>query len=118
MSDLLISLFLKMIDSYQKAQFLYSMCEAERGKRELALQDAQAKLQQAQQQFRCARKKLTKAEFRLGRTRYMVKKSGFSDVLQQKICSARPRPIVKFHRMYVPSCYFESSSQYAPQKIA
>jgi hypothetical protein len=104
-----------MITSFEEAQLLYSMCEAERCKRELALQDAQAGLQQAQQRFKCARKRLTKAEFRLGKTRYIVKKSGFSDVLQKKICSVRPRPtIVKSLRTYVPFYYFESSSQSMP----
>lgn len=73
-----------MIASYEEAQILYTMCEAERCERELALRDAQAALQQAEQKFKYARKKLTKAEFRWGRTRYMVKKSGFSHVLQQK----------------------------------
>lgn len=104
-----------MIASNQEAEILYSMCEAERCERELALQDAQAGLRQAEQKFKYARKKLTKAEFRLGRTRYMIKKSGFSDVLQQKICSVRRRPIIKLHRMCIPSYYyFESSSQPMP----
>ena len=43
-----------MIDSYQDAQLLYSMCEAERCRQEIALQDAQAGLQQAQKKFKCA----------------------------------------------------------------
>lgn len=115
MPNMLIPFFpSRMIASLQEAQFLYSICEAERCERELALQDAQARLRQAQQSFKCARKNLTKAEFRLGKTRYMVKKSGFSDVLQRKICNVRPRPITKLYRMYVPSCYFESSSQPMP----
>ena len=103
-----------MIASYQEGHLLYSMREAERCKRELALQDAQAGLRQAQLKFKSARKRLTRAEFSLGRTRNMIKKSGFSDVLKQKICSVRPRSIVDFHRMYDPSCYFESPSQPMP----
>lgn len=91
-----------MFASQQEAQILYAICEAKRCEREIALQNAQAELQQAQQKFQRARKKLTKAEFGVGRTRYMAKKSGFSNILQQKSCSVRLRPtirVVKFHRM-------------------
>jgi hypothetical protein len=100
-----------MITSYQEAQCLYSMCEAERREREIALQITQAELQQAKEKFQCARKKfqyarkkLTNAEFRLGRTRFLIKKDGFSNILGQKSCLRR-RPVVKVYRMYIPS-YF------------
>ena len=69
MSDILIFVFWKMIDSYQDAQLLYSIFKAKQCRWKIALQDAQAGLQQAQKKFKCARKRLTKAEFRLGRTR-------------------------------------------------
>ena len=88
-----------MFASYQEAHFIYSIFEAKRCEREIALQVAEAGLQQAQQKFQRARKKLMKAEFSVGRTRYLVKKSGFSDILQQKTCSVRRRPIVKLYRM-------------------
>ena len=88
-----------MFASYQEAQFLYLTCEAKRCEQEIALQVAEAGLQQAQQKFQHARKKLTKAEFSVGRTRYLVKKSGFSNILQQKTSRVRHRPIVKFHHM-------------------
>jgi len=99
-----------MYSSYQEAQLMYSMCEAERCEQEIALHDAQAGLLQAQRKFQYARKRLTKIEFRVGRTRYMVKKSGFSDILQQKVSSVKCRPVVKAYRMCVPSSYFECSS--------
>lgn len=89
--------------TYQEAQFLYSTCEAERGEREIALRVAQAGLQHAQQKFKYARKKLTKTEFRLGRIRYMMKKGGFSDILEQKSYGSRlgRQP----YRTYVSSYY-------------
>lgn len=101
-----------MIASYQEAQFLYATCEAERCEREIALQVAQAGLQQAKQKFQYARKKLTNAEFRWGRTRYMIKKGGFSDILHQKSygVNVRRRPLVRVHRAYIPS-YHRSFSQ-------
>ena len=43
------------------------------------------------------------AEFRLGRTRYMIKKDGFSDILQQKSYGVRRR--VKVYRTFIPSYY-------------
>lgn len=94
-----------MIANYQEARFLYSTHDAERSEREIALQIAQAGLQQAKQKFQYARKRLTKAEFRLGRTRYLIKKGGFSDILQQKSYGVRHRPVVKVHRAYIPSYY-------------
>ena len=92
-----------MIASYQEAQFLYSTCEAERCEREIALQLAQAGLKQAEQKYQYARKRLTNAEFRLGRTRYMIKKDGFSDILQQKSYGVRRR--VKVYCTFIPSYY-------------
>lgn len=91
-----------MITSYQEAQFLYSSCEAERCEREIALHIAKAGLQQAKRKFQYARKRLTNAEFRLGKTRYMMKKGGFSDILE-KSYSVRRQPAVKVHRMFLPS---------------
>ena len=114
MSDILIFVFWKMIDSYQDAQLLYSIFKAKQCRWKIALQDAQAGLQQAQKKFKCARKRLTKAEFRLGRTRNMVKNSGFSNVLQKKVGSVRLRPTVKVYGMYVSPCYIESFSQPMP----
>ena len=67
-----------MFASNQEAQFLYLTCEAKQCEQEIALQVAKAGLQQAQQKFQCAWKKLTKAEFSVGRMRYLVKKRGFS----------------------------------------
>jgi Tfp pilus assembly protein PilX len=84
-----------MIASYQEAQFLFSTYEAERCEREIALQIAQAGLQQAKQKFQNARKRLTKAEFRLGKARYFIKKHGFSDILEQKSSGVRYRPVVR-----------------------
>ena len=94
-----------MIATYQEAQFLYSTCEAERCERKIALQVAQAGLQQAKQKFQYARKRLTKAELRLGRTRYMIRKGGFSNILQRKSYGGRRRPVVKVNRTYIPSYY-------------
>jgi hypothetical protein len=92
-----------MITSYQEAQFLYSTCEEERCEREIALQIAQAGLRLAEQKFQYARKRLTKAEFRLGRTRYLIKRGGFSDALKQMSYSVRRQPGVRvYHSMYVP----------------
>lgn len=89
-----------MITTYQEAQFLYSMCEAERREREIALQVAQDGLQQAKQKFKYARKRLTTAEFRWGRTRYLIKKGGFSGIIPQKFYGRR-LPVVKFHSTYI-----------------
>lgn len=90
-----------MIATYQEAQFLYSTCEAERCELEIALQVAQAGLQQAKQKFKYARKRLTNAEFRVGRTRYMMRKGGFSNILQQKPYGVRRRSVVKVNSMYI-----------------
>jgi len=109
-----------MIANYQEAQFLYSTCEAERCEREIALGVAQAGLQQAKRKFQYARKKLTSAEFRLGRTRYIIKKRGFSDILQQNSyrVTQRRRPVVKVHRAYIPSYYLILLTTNTPQTIA
>jgi hypothetical protein len=88
-----------MITNYQEAQFLYSSCETERCEQENAFQVAQAGLQLAKQKFQYARKRLTKAEFRLGRTRYMIKKGGFSEILRQKSYGMiRRRPVIMVNR--------------------
>src|SRR5271168_4893335 len=98
-----------MIASYQEAQFLYSTCEEERCEREIALRVALAGLRLAEQKFQYARKRLTQTEFRLGRTRYMVKKGGFFGALKQKSYNVpvRHRPGVRVYRnmCYVPSYY-------------
>jgi hypothetical protein len=96
-----------MIRSYQEAQFLYSMCESEQREMGTALQAAQVEVQRAIHKLQQARKKLTRAEFRAGKTRYMVKKSGFSEILRHE-AHVRHRPIFKFHGMLFPSHYFES----------
>jgi hypothetical protein len=83
-----------MISSYQEALILYSTCEAERRELEFALQHAQAELQRAMQKFQYVRKGLTKTEFRAGKIRRMIKKSGFPNVLASKI---QHRPIAKIH---------------------
>lgn len=97
-----------MIASYQDALVLYSSCEAERRELEFALQLAQAELQRATQKFQYVRKGLTKAEFRTGKIRRMIKKSGFSYILQQatsSIQAGRMRPVIKLHRML---CFFST----------
>ena len=96
-----------MIRSYQEARFLYSMCKSERREKEMAFQVAQVGAQRAIQKLRQARKKLTRAEFWAGKARYMVKKGGFSEILQRE-AHVKPRPILKFHRKLFPSHYFES----------
>jgi hypothetical protein len=93
-----------MITSYQEALVLYSTCETERRQLEFALQLAKDELQRATQKFHYARKGLTKAEFRTGKIRRMIKKSGFSNILQQ---TSR----VRLHRMlYLFFCYVECCS--------
>jgi hypothetical protein len=87
-----------MITSRQEALVLYSACETERRQLEFALQLAQDDLQRATQKFQYARKGLTKAEFRTGKIRRMIKKSGFSSILQQA-SRARLRPVIRLHRM-------------------
>jgi AraC-like DNA-binding protein len=94
-----------MITSYQEAQFLFSTCEEERCEQEIALQIAQARLNLAEQKFQDARRRLTKTEFRLGRIRYIIKKNGFSDIFQRRFYNVKRRPVVKIHRMYLPSYY-------------
>jgi hypothetical protein len=94
-----------MITSYQEAQFLYSICEAERCEQEIALQVAEARLQRAKQKFQYTQKRLTTAGFCFGRTRYMMKKGGFSDILQQTSYGVKRRPVIKVYHMYIPSLY-------------
>ena len=93
-----------MIASHQEAQFLYSTCEAEQREQAIALHIAQAVLQQAQKNCQYARTKLTKAEFCLGRARYMIKNGGFSNVLGQ-MSRLRHQPVVKVHRTHIPLYY-------------
>ena len=104
-----------MIFNYQEAHFLYSTSEEERCEQEIVLQVTQAGLQHAKQKVQYARKRLTKAELRLGRARYMIKKGGFSDVLQQKSC-VKCRPAVKVHRTYIPS-YFLNLPHPVPSQM-
>lgn len=87
-----------MITSHQEALALYLTSEAERRELELALQLAQAELQRATQKFKYARNGLTKAEFRTGRIRRMIKKSGFSNILQQASRLGMQR-VSRFRRM-------------------
>jgi hypothetical protein len=72
-----------MVSNFEEALILYSTCEAERRELEFALQFAQAELQRAEQKFQHARNGLTKAEFRAGRIRVLIKRRGFAKILQQ-----------------------------------
>lgn len=108
-----------MISNYQEALVLYSTSETERRELEFALLRAQIELQQTLQKFKYARKGLTKAEFRTGKIRRMIKKSGFSNILQ-KAPKTQHQPVdsvVNLHRMlYIFFCYFECFSQYPFRK--
>lgn len=73
----------------------------------MAFQAAQVGAQRAIQKLQQARKNLTRAEFRAGTTRYMVKKSGFSEILRRE-ARVKHRPVLRFHRMLFPSHYFGS----------
>lgn len=95
-----------MIRSYEDAQHLHSTTEAERHELENALQVAQNGVKDAIQKLRYARKRLTRAEFRAGRARNMIKKSGFSEILQRRARSVKHQPVVKFDRMLCPSPLF------------
>ena len=106
-----------MISSYQEALVLYSTCETERRELEFALQLTQAELQRASLKFQHARKGLTKAEFRTGKIRRMIKKSGFSDVLQQARMRLRHQPVVKLHRMLCLFLLFLMLLTILPQKM-
>ena len=89
-----------MIGSYQEAQVLHSTTEAQRHELEIELQVAQVGVKWAIQKFQSARKRLTKAEFRAGKMRNMIKKSGFSEILQQGARSHRP--VIRSNRMLCP----------------
>lgn len=106
-----------MISSYQEALVLYSTCETERRELEFALQLAQAELQRASLKFQHARKGLTKAEFRTGKIRRMIKKSGFSDVLQQARMRLRHQPVVNLHCMLCLFLLFLMLLTIPPQKM-
>lgn len=58
--------------------------------------------------------KTNKGRVLLGQNKTYCQKEWFSDILQPKACSVRCRPVVKFHCMYVLSCYFEFSSTNSP----
>jgi hypothetical protein len=102
-----------MITSYQEAFVLYSACETERREMEFALDLAKYNLERATQKFQFARKGLTKAEFRTGKVRRMIKKSGFSKILQR----ASRVPVTRLRRtLYLFFYYFECYSQYSFRK--
>jgi hypothetical protein len=70
-----------IVNSYQEAETLYSASTAECREHERSFQDAIAEIEQAVWRYQMARTRLTMAEFRVGRARNVIRKSGFEDVL-------------------------------------
>jgi hypothetical protein len=91
-----------MIDSYQEAQILHSTIEAQRRELEIELQAAQVGVKWAIQKFQSTRKRLTKAEFRAGKIRNMIKKSGYSEILHRGARRTRNRPVIELNGMSFP----------------
>lgn len=71
-----------IVNSYQEAVTLYSASTTECRERERTFQDALAEMHQAVWKFRRARTQLTEAEFRVGKARNVIRKSGFEEVLR------------------------------------
>ena len=70
------------INSYQEAVSLYSICKTNCRQSERALQDALAEMQHAVRKFRRAQSRLTGAELRVGKARYLIRQSGFGEALR------------------------------------
>lgn len=71
-----------IVNSYQEAVTLYSASTTECREVERTFQDALAEKQRAVWRFRRARDRLTEAEFRVGKARNIIRKSGFEEVLR------------------------------------
>jgi predicted AAA+ superfamily ATPase len=71
-----------IVNSYQEAATLYSATKAEPREYKHTFQDALAEMQQAVWRLQSARTQLTRAEFRVGKARNVIRKSGFGEVLR------------------------------------
>ena len=70
------------VDSFQEAMTLYSTSKTECRQCERTLQDAVDKMHWAMWRVRIARTRLTDAEFRVGKARYIIRKRGYGQVLR------------------------------------
>ena len=73
-----------MIGSLEDAQFLYENAVAYQSELQEALAAAMDRLREATQDVHKIQVCLGKAEFQLGRTRYIVRKNGYSEILSKK----------------------------------
>lgn len=68
------------VETYKEASLLYANAKAERCDCERDLQNALVGLERATLKVQKARKRLTQANFNVGRARHIARRSGFSDV--------------------------------------
>ena len=73
-----------MIDNLQDAQSLYDNAVAYQSELQEALAAAMDRLREAMQDVDKIQGCLGKAEFQLGRTRYIIRKSGYDEILGKK----------------------------------
>lgn len=73
-----------MIDSLQDALFLYNTAVTHQSELQESLAAAMDRLREAMQDVHKIQRCLGKADFQLGRTRYILRKSGYSEVLSKK----------------------------------
>jgi DNA repair ATPase RecN len=71
-----------IVNSYEEAVALYSASMTECRECERTFQDALAEMHRAMQRFGRACNQLTEAEFRVGKVRNVIRKSGFEQVLR------------------------------------
>ncbi|KAH9010643.1 hypothetical protein EDB85DRAFT_2160979 [Lactarius pseudohatsudake] len=87
-----------IIQNYEEASSLYSDAVDEQWKRELVVQAAMSKLQQAMLDLQKAQARLTEADYRVGRARFILRKSGFDDVFREQSLSRHS--LIYSHHQY------------------
>jgi hypothetical protein len=73
-----------VIDSLQDALFLYDNAVAYQSGLQESLAAAMDRLREAMQDVHTIQRCLGKADFQLGRTRYILRKSGYGEILSKK----------------------------------
>lgn len=73
-----------MIDSLQDALFFHDKAVAYQSELQESLAAAMDRLREAMQDVHKIQRCLGKADFQLGRTRYILRKSGFGEILGKK----------------------------------
>jgi hypothetical protein len=99
-----------VIDSLQDALLLYNNAVAYQSEIQEALAASMDRLQEAMQDVHKSQDCLSKADFQLGRTRYILRKSGYGEILSKK------RGHTKRNGVTESNTYLFSETDYSSQR--